>query len=147
MFLSSLGEIDAFEFLTKRVELTRRSPYFIQGKTVVQNVDTSAALKFIEPIMFFVVDPTYSDNSGIHDSARNIIVEWIFGFAAKSEADMMTVLEFLYKQIEVLKARFPEHANLLHFYANKILEDFRSSDKKEISTDDILVDLKILGQA
>lgn len=144
MYLSTLGEIDSFVYLVDQLKKTNRSPYHINGKTAVHNVDTAAALELIESVTYMLVDPAYSKMS-INDSPRNIVLEWLNKFAAKSEVEMLMVLEFIYNHIDLLKPRFPDHAHLLNFYANKILEDFRASDKLVLTIERIKEELKVAG--
>ncbi len=144
IYLATLKEIDSFAYLVNELKNKNKAPYTINGKSHVQNVDTAEALKLIEPVAYMVIDPT-NDHKRIHDSARGIILEWLYRFAAKSEADMLMVVDFMYSMMEQLKTNFPDHANLYHFYITKVLEDFRASDKPDTSVSRMKAELAKIG--
>lgn len=136
--LTELGDVDAFSILVNEVRQKCKSPYSIQGNHTIARIDTAKALELLEDIMYLVVDRKYTSDRSFHDSARNIILEWLNALAAKSENDLKMVTEFLDAARENLKSQY-EDAYDMNWYIHRILEDFRNSDKtiktiKEIKT-------------
>jgi methylthioribose-1-phosphate isomerase len=91
--------------------------------------------------MYLVVDETYYDARPFHDTARYLILEWIYQLAAKSEEDLIQVAEFLEKSKENLQKTIPG-AVQMNWYINRIFENFRGSDKTTRSIKDIGLILK-----
>lgn len=144
-YMSRLGSREGFHYITEQLRRIKKSPYTIQGKIDIHYVDTATALAEMQDLVYFLVDPAYGDHRTLHDSAKNIILEWIFGFAGKSEADMNLVLTFLYDSIPLLqKMGYKEEALDLNFYANRILENFRGSDNTIVPLSIIKSKLKVL---
>ena len=125
--LAQTGNIDGFIYLMEQVRSEKKSPYHIQGGHHVYNVDTKKGLKELEDIMYLLVDEKY-DSDRFHDTAKSIIIEWLNGFAAKSEEDLELVLEFLDASKKSLMDNYAEVLDI-NWYKNRILENFRDSDK------------------
>ena len=62
-----------------------------------------------------------------HDSAKDIILEWLNSFSAKTEDDLLLVVTFLEDQIEKLTLKY-ENTMDLNWYINRMVENFRNSD-------------------
>jgi hypothetical protein len=103
--LADLGVLEAFKFLSDLIRVNKRSPYSIQGHLSIHNVDTLLGLKELEDLMYLVVDEKYDNRQHFHDTAKNILLELLYGFAGKSEADLEKVIEFCQKALEDLKKK------------------------------------------
>ncbi|MEP7229831.1 MAG: hypothetical protein ABI691_06235 [Ginsengibacter sp.] len=125
-FLGEIGVMEGFTFLVDQVRIEKRAPYHIQSGHPVYNVDTVLGLKQLEDVMYLVVDKAY-DNIRSHDTAKHILVEWLIGFAGKSERDLEIVLDFLNEMQTELSKQYDEAIDL-NWYVNRILENFRGSD-------------------
>lgn len=126
--LAELGDFDAFAYLVNEVRITLKAPYHIQGGHQLGQVDTRKALEVITPLMYLVVDRKFDNNRSFHDTAKSIVLEWLNTFAAKSEDDLNMVITFLEETMQTLKGEF-EDVRDLNWYINRMLEEFRSSDK------------------
>jgi hypothetical protein len=128
LFLVDLGDLGAFSFLANEVRLKLKSPYHIQGGHSVTAINTRKALTEISDLMYLLVDENYNDRKSFHDSAKSILLEWLNTLAAKNEADLIKVIKFLDKAMQILSKQY-EMATDLNWYANRMIEDFRGSDK------------------
>ncbi|HMK27776.1 MAG TPA: hypothetical protein VK483_17215 [Chitinophagaceae bacterium] len=125
--LAELGSIEAFSYLVNEVRQNLKSPYNIQGGHSIANIDTLNAINELQDVMYLVIDKKYN-NQSFHDSARSIILEWLNTLSAKSENDLKIVIDFLETINGKLKDEY-EEATDLNWYINRMLEDFRNSDK------------------
>jgi hypothetical protein len=135
--LAELGDSEAFKYLVSLVSLNKKSPHHVQTGHPVSKIDTTIALIELEKISYLLLDPHYDDQKSFHDSAKSIIVEWLFALGAKSEKDMLQVIAFLDAAKEKLKDKY-ENYNDLNWYSNRILEEFRSSEKTVKSIDETI---------
>jgi hypothetical protein len=127
--LAYFGDIQGFKFLMQEIRKNKESPYSIQGHLAVHNVDTRLALNEIFDLMYLVVDPAYEDRSHFTESARDILVELLYGFASKSESDLEKVVSFCEEVVIDLKKKKYESATYFNFYIDRMIENFRNSDK------------------
>ena len=81
--LADLGDLRGGRFLTELIRINKRSPYSIQGHLSIHNVDTFSGLTEIEDLMYLVVDKEYDDEQNFHNTAKNILIELLYGFAGK----------------------------------------------------------------
>ncbi len=125
--LSEIGFFIGFAHLINEIRVNKISPVTIQGQNLVACIDTNEGLKEMQNIMYFLIDDNYSSIKSFHDSARSIIIEWIFAFAAKSEHDLILVLDFLESIKIELSQKYTDVSNL-NWNANKCVENFRNSD-------------------
>jgi len=126
--LAEIGVFEGFAFLVSQVRSSKKSPHHIQNGHPVSKIDTVSALKELADIMYLVIDEKYKNERSFHDSAKSILLEWIFAFGSKSENDMIIVINFLQEMRDNLKGKFNENLDF-NWYVNRILEDFRSTDK------------------
>ena len=127
--LSNLENVEGYKFLMELIRVNKKSPYTIQGHLSIHNVDTTLGLKEIEDLMYLVVDKHFEVQQHFSENARNVLVELLYGFAAKSEADLEKVIEFCEKTAKDLKQRGYENTSDFNFFINRMVENFRSSDK------------------
>ena len=127
--LANLGEFQGFKFLMEIIRISKKSPYTIQGHLSIHNVDTILGLKELEDLMYLVVDKEYEDKPHFSESARNILLELLYGFAGKSEVDLEIVIKFCEKAITDLTVKGYDNASDFNFYIDRMIENFRSSDK------------------
>ncbi|MBN8674275.1 MAG: hypothetical protein J0L56_09080 [Chitinophagales bacterium] len=125
--MAEIGDIEAFKFLISLVRLNKKSPHHIQSGHPI-SIDTTAALQEMEDVIYLLLAKEYEDTRHFHDSARSIILEWLFALAAKSEQDLIQVITFLQGQQDKLKDRY-DNIGDLNWYINRVLEDFRGSEK------------------
>lgn len=135
-FLTDLGDFEALCFLANEIRLKLKAPYSIQGNHSIRSVDTSKALSEISDLMYLLIDDDYNDRRSFHDSAKSILLEWLNALAAKSESDLIKVIEFLNKSMQILRSRY-ERATDLNWYTNRMVEDFRGTDKTAKSLSEI----------
>lgn len=143
--IAEIGNTEAFIYLVGLVRLHKKSPHHIQSGHPISRIDTTVALKELEDVTYLLLDKEYDDPRSFHDSAKSIIIEWLFALAAKSEQDLMQVTSFLQAQRDKFKDSY-DNAGDLNWYINRILEDFRNSEKtvKSIAeTKEILSSLSI----
>lgn len=139
--LSDIGDHKAFSFLVNQVRIHKRAPYNIQEDLSVAKVDTRKALNEIFDIMYLVIDEKHYTPHRFHDSAKHIILEWLNMFSEKSETDLHLVIEFIEKAKEQLSGLYGNVADF-NWYSNRILENFRNSDKSAKSISEIKKILK-----
>lgn len=130
-YLAQLKVNSGFAYLVEFVRINKKSPYNIQGDMRVSNVSTSYALKQMEDIIYLLVDPVY-ETAHFSDSAKSIIVEWLYAFASKSETDLKLVHEFLFRSEKALRSKHP-NSSWLFWYAFRAQENFRNSADKNLS--------------
>ncbi|HSU27256.1 MAG TPA: hypothetical protein VLJ68_02675 [Chitinophagaceae bacterium] len=126
--MAEIGDIEAFTYLDGLVRLHKKSPHHIQSGHPISKIDTTVALKELEDLTYLLLDKEYDDPRSFHDSAKSIIIEWLFALAAKSEQDLMKVSGFLQMERDKFKPHYDNTADL-NWYINKIFEDFRNSEK------------------
>lgn len=144
-FLAEVGIMEGFVFLVDQIRINQKSPYHIQNGHPVYNVDTVIGLNQLEDIMYLLVDKKFDNNVRFHDTAKSIVIEWLIGFAGKSEEDLELVLKFLDVAQSKLSAKYVEAIDL-NWYVNRVLENFRNSDSKTKSIKEIkqiIIDLKV----
>lgn len=129
--LADLGDFSGFKFLTDHIRTNEKSPYRIQGRLKVHNIETSLGLKELADLMYLVIDKKYEENIHFSESAKNILLELLYGFASKSESDLEMVIEFCENsRNHLLEKRYANALNF-NFYINNMVENFRNSDKAE----------------
>lgn len=129
-YLAHLGVLEGLQFLVAMIENHKKSPYEIQSGLTVDKIPTSEALSEIKKIIHLLVDKEYHDNIRFFESAKNILLEWLNALAAKSEEDLESVFQFLTEQLARLKHEYNEAPDL-NWYMNRMVENFRGSDKEE----------------
>lgn len=142
--LANLGDFEAFQFLAELIRVNKRSPYTIQGHLAIHNVDTSLGLKELEDLMYLIVDKKYDDNQHFSESAKSILLELLYGFAGKSEEDLEKVVGFCEKALKDLQSKAYDNATHFNFFINRMIENFRDSDKTTKSISEIKTIFKSL---
>lgn len=128
--LAEVGSIDGFTYLVEQVRLFKKAPHHIQGGHRISRINTKAALKILIDVISLVVDKKYDTPRSFHDSAKSIIMEWLNTLANKSETDLNMVVSFLERAKEELAGQYSEEeVSGFNWYINRMLEDFRGSDK------------------
>jgi len=120
--LSAMGEFNGFEYLVNRIKADGKSPITIQGRFTIEKQDTVRALKKLEEVVTHVLD---NDRGAFHESARSIILEWLFSLAEKSEKDLQLVVDFFHGA-KAKYASLPDSDNF-NWYADRCIEKFRES--------------------
>lgn len=87
--------------------------------------------------MYSVVDKKYDDEQHFHDTAKNILIELLYEFAGKSEADLEKVIRFCERAMSDLREKGYDSATHFNFFINRMVENFRSSDKSIKSISEI----------
>ncbi len=127
-YLASMGVNEGFDYLVDLLVADKKAPYSIQGKFKVSNVDTLYAVEKLKNLMFILLDPLYSDEQNFSDAGKNIFLEWLYDFAAKSENDFNKIISLLAASYNDLKNKY-SNAKDLFWHAEQIAEKFRDSDK------------------
>lgn len=123
--LSEQGDGQAFLFLAELVGNRKVSPFRIQGHRSVRAVDTAFALAALGGLAHLLAET----DRDVHfaESPKNIVLEWLNTFGAKSGADAMLVYHFLLEQEVLLRQTHELHYDL-YWYALHVLERFREND-------------------
>jgi len=127
--LAHLGDINGFKFIMDFIRVNKKSPYSIQGHLLIHNVDTSLALTEIEDLMYLVIDEHQKNYYHFSENASNILIELLYGFAGKSEKDLEIVTKFCEQAMDHLLKEGYKIATDFNFYNNRMIENFRGSDK------------------
>ncbi len=127
--LATLAELRGFKFLTEFIRVNKRSPYSIQGHLSIHNVDTISALKELKDLMYLVLDKQYEDGNHFSETAKNILIELLYGFAGKSEEDLQKVISFCEKAERNLSKIGYTNSTDFNFFINRMVENFRSSNE------------------
>ena len=127
--LSAMGEFSGFEYLVDKIKINGKSPITIQGRFTIEKQNTTRALKKLEEVVTHVLD---KDIGSFHESARSVIVEWLFSLASKSEEDLLLVVDFFHES----RAKYASltDSDNFYWYADRCIEKFRESSS---STNDI----------
>jgi hypothetical protein len=127
-YLCSLGDKRGFLFLVEFVRQNKVSPFTTHSPVKISSIDTGFALTQLEDIAYLLVEP---DNKKMRrsESAKQVLLEWLNDFAAKSENDLELVVQFLFKKQMELKGLFTYHYHL-YWDAFRIIENFRNNDKE-----------------
>ena len=127
--LSSCGVMEGFDYLTSLVRVNKQAPYTIQGGMAVYRIDTVSALEKLHDVAYLIIAPEYERLHSLSDSAKNILLEWLDGFASKSEDDLLHVDAFFVDARDKLQTEYPKTAWHFNWYRIRVMEHFRSSDK------------------
>ncbi|MGN6212035.1 NACHT domain-containing protein [Parafilimonas sp.] len=144
--LAHLGDIYGFKFLMNFVRINKKSPYSIQGRLSIHNVDTVLALKEIEDLMYLVVEERFKNHSHFSENASNILLELLNGFAGKSESDLEIVTKFCEQSMAHLLEEGYHNATDFNFYNNRMIENFRNSDQTIVNISEIQSILKTIDR-
>ncbi len=143
--LADIGKFEGFAYLANLVRIKRKSPFEHRSGFSVEKIDTAQALKELEDLAYLIIDPEYNHDHSFHDQAKSILLDWLGVFAGKSEADLLLVCEFYDAAKERLKDKYADAADFTWF-ANRVLEDFRNSDKSSKSIAEIKKILKQIDE-
>jgi hypothetical protein len=124
--LSTLGRMEGFTYLINSVVEQRKAPYHIQLGYQVHNVNTTQALKEMDRVGYMMVDPAYNTYPDFGESAGSMLLEWLKGFASKSEQDLNLVVDFIHQQQEKLSEKYSSTTGL-NWLINNMFNDFRDS--------------------
>lgn len=127
-YLADLGQLSGFKFLMNLIRINKKSSYSIQQRHLIYNVQTSVALMEIEDLMYLVVD-NQNKSEYFPESAKNVLIELLYGFASKSENDLIEAIKFCEKAAFKLSKRGYSNTEEFNFYINRMIENFRTSDK------------------
>lgn len=133
--LSSKGELEGFLYLVNAFKAQECAPYSIQGRYKVHMVDTKAAIKSVTDLTYCLLEPDPPKIS-FADSKKNLMLEWLLGFASKGEEDLCMIVDLLMNSQEILKEKYNNHWHL-YWYASRAYENFRNGDKTSKSIDEI----------
>ncbi|HTE29535.1 MAG TPA: hypothetical protein VK666_04115 [Chryseolinea sp.] len=107
------------------------SEHIARGRSIIK-IDTNRALKELEDVMYLIVDNQYNSPRTFYDTARHLILDWLYQLAAKSETDLLLVIELFEKSKEKMLQSIP-NAVEFNWYINRAFENFRGSDKTTYS--------------
>ncbi len=142
--LAQTGLIDGLTYLAGLISRDKKSPYNIQTGYKIYNVDTVLGLNELSGLVYFLVDEKYYNEREFHNTARHIILEWLDGFASKSESDLELVVTFLSNQQSKLKTEYGDISDLT-WYINRMIENFRNSDKSTKGIGEVITILSSLS--
>lgn len=127
--LANLGELSGFRYLVNELRINRKAPYHIQGTLSIKILDTAITLNEIADTIPLLIDEDLKRARDFHESAPNLLSEWLTEWASKSEADLTLVLAFLETKRKALKRKGITNTTDLFYYQNRLLENFRKSDE------------------
>ncbi|MGK9123912.1 hypothetical protein M1D52_07320 [Olivibacter sp. SA151] len=128
--LAHLGEKQGFLFIMNYIASTKASPFEIQGKLNIWNVETSFGLMELEKVMFLFHDKKYHADF-FAESIDRILIEILYGFASKSENDLCLVQDFMLDQANLYEKNNIGKTSDLKWYADLVTERFRDIDMAE----------------
>jgi hypothetical protein len=134
--LADMGKFEGFAYLVNLVRTARKSPFAHRSGFSIEKIDTVKALNEMEDLAYLIIDPAYNNDHSFHDEAKSTLLDWLAVFAAKSETDLLLVCEFYEAAKEWLKGKYIQTTDF-NWYANRVVENFRSSDKSSKSITDI----------
>lgn len=128
--LASLGNSMGFSFLVQYIADLKSIPNSIQSSMDITTIDTSFALNQLYKISSHLMD----DIRGMpRETPKEILLEWLFQFALKSEDDLQLVLAFF----EKVRVQFKKHPNSkdCFYYTERCIDRFRETgiDKFDLS--------------
>lgn len=133
--LCTLGEPKGFIYLAEYVRRNLHAPYRINGNIKVSAINTGLALEQLEDLAYLILKS--DEQKGVFfESAANILVEWLYSFAEKSESDLELVTAFLFHKQRELKHRYPQHYKLL-WHGLQAVENFRKVEEEAKGLDEI----------
>ncbi|MDN5284206.1 MAG: hypothetical protein JWR38_480 [Mucilaginibacter sp.] len=135
-WMAILGDKNGFAYIIDQLDPQNPSPYHIQSKFPIWQVDTDWALDILEPKMIILVDDTLP-KFRMPDSPELFLLEILQGFAAKSENDLQKVKTFLIGQERRFVKKFPSKAGHLVFHAEIMEENFRQKTNEMVPNDQI----------
>jgi hypothetical protein len=127
--LMELGIWKGFAIITNEMRHKKRAlEYISRGRNVAQ-MDTQLVLTELEDMIYLIVDPIYNNRDSIYDTAGNIIIDWMYQLAAKSEYDLELVTSYLVKSRDKLLKEYPNSFSTFNWMINYMSEKHRDSDK------------------
>lgn len=132
--LAEIGVMEGFNYLVEYVRLHKKAPHHVQSGHPISKIDTHDALLELKDVIYLIVDYTVDISTSFHDSGRAIVLEWLYALAAKSEYDLLAVIDLLENSKKDLQPKYSEELlKDLNTYINRMLEEFRGSDKSNKS--------------
>lgn len=125
-YLAQLGEQNGFTYIINRLNPQIETPYHIQSNWVIWNVNTALGLKKLEPLIYTLVDDSLP-KFRFYSSVDNLLLEILNGFAAKSEVDLVMVVDLLTRKAAEFKNQYSEKYGQLLWHAEQMTESFRKS--------------------
>jgi hypothetical protein len=143
--MSFLSEKEGFKYIVDQIAPDKESPYHIQTKFPIWQVETNWALKVLEPKMEIMVNDSFP-KFRLPDSPEHFLLEILQGLASKSEYDLELIKTFMIAQEKKFVKKFPSKAGHLVFHAELMEENFRQKTSDFISNEEIrkLIDV-LLG--
>lgn len=139
--LAELGVWEGFEYLVNDLRLNKTVSFHVSRGRTDFPINTAPALETLSDLMYLIIDNRYFESVTYHDSAKHLLLEWLHQFAAKSESDLLKVVQFLEMSKINLIERYPSAVEF-NWHINRILENFRNSDKTQRSISEIKVILR-----
>ncbi|SHM75606.1 NACHT domain-containing NTPase [Chitinophaga sp. CF418] len=127
-YLCSIGESLGFTYLTDYMRIHGRAPFAIQGAIKISAVETSFALDQMSDLVHILAEPE-SRMVRFPESSTNILIEWLYQFAEKSEHDLDLVVDFFEAKQREFQDTYPLHHNLF-WYAFRAIENFRKVEEQ-----------------
>ncbi|GAA4084182.1 hypothetical protein [Mucilaginibacter panaciglaebae] len=122
--LSQLGNEEGFTYLIDKFEIGKIAPFEIQGKIAIWNVPTNWALEQLKPLIPILLDEQ-TDKIRFHHSPKNLLLEILNGFAAKSEKDLQMVIGLMDQCVDELALAYPKNSGHLGWHAEQMTERYR----------------------
>jgi hypothetical protein len=123
-YLSQLGNQEGFTYLIGKLEMGKIAPFDVHGKIAIWNVPTSWALQQLKPLMPILLDKQ-TDKIRFHHSPKDLLLEILNGFAAKSEKDLQMVIGLLDQCVDDLAVDYPKNSGHLGWHAEQMTERYR----------------------
>jgi hypothetical protein len=130
--LATSGRLEGFDYIIGLLEGNKVAPIHIQHSAIIWEVDTAEGTKRIVPVDYMLVDPAYDFNK-FWEAPRQFLIELLFGFSKKGEADLIIVEELFHRTAEKYKDDFPTQSKHLLWHSERALDQFRESGQAGFS--------------
>ncbi len=131
-YLAQLGDKEGFSYLFSKFEAGRPAPFDIQGNLKIWNVSTEWGLAELKPLMYLMLDEKTA-KIRFHESPKDLLLETLHGFAAKSERDLEMVTTFMNQCAADLAVDYPKNAGHLGWHAEQMNERYREVNVIDLS--------------
>lgn len=133
-YLSGLGELIGFKYLLDHISDYCKAPFSNQANDAVYNVDTRKALTMVDNLIYLTLNEERGNRDFVNPGG--ILLDWLNGFASKSEQDLILVYDFLISQVEKLTGKYSNSKNF-YWFASRVIEKYRTSNLSNKSVNEV----------
>lgn len=133
-YMAEVGSVQGLSYLVDRMKSTKRAPYSMNSGFSIKKVDTATALPLLNKVMPMLAERRTKVSH--FERASNILSEWLYDLAGKSEHDLLLVEAFLKKYMKRWKNK-PHALADVRWYAARIVENGREHDRTTLNIREI----------